>query len=65
MRFGVKDENTLDHLTWISCVRFRLETTIYYILILMLQTLLFVYRGINWCKRESSGIFFLSLQSEK
>jgi hypothetical protein len=42
MRWGVRDENTLDHRTWIECSR-ELER----------------------CRRESSGLFFLSLQSEK
>jgi hypothetical protein len=39
MRWGVRDENSCDHLTWIECAM-----------------------GINWCKTESTGIFFLSLQ---
>ena len=42
MRWGVRDENTLDHRTWIECSR-ELER----------------------CRQESSGIFFLSLQSDK
>ena len=42
MRFGVRDENTADHLTWIAC-RQELER----------------------CSSESSGIFFISLQSHK
>eukprot|EP01038_Epipyxis_sp_PR26KG_P012111 gene12111-16216_t len=42
MRYGVRDENTADHLTWISC-----------------------YKELMECKKESSGIFFLSLQSIK
>jgi len=42
MRFGVKDENTLDHQTWTACSK-----------------------EIEMCRRESDGIFFVSLQGEK
>ena len=42
MRWGVRDENTLDHRTWLECSR-ELER----------------------CRRDSSGLFFLSLQSHK
>ena len=42
MRWGVRDENTLDHRTWIECSR-ELER----------------------CRNESTGLFFLSLQSDK
>ena len=42
LRWGLVDENTLDHLTWISCSR-ELER----------------------CRKESSGMFFLSLQCDK
>jgi hypothetical protein len=42
MRFGVRDENTFDHQTWIAC-----------------------QKELKRCSRLSSGIFFLSLQSDK
>ena len=42
MRFGVRDENTLDHQTWIACEK-----------------------ELKRCSRLSSGLFFLSLQSDK
>lgn len=42
MRWGVRDENTLDHRTWIECER-----------------------ELRRCFRESMGLYFLSLQSEK
>ena len=42
MRWGVRDENTLEHRTWIECAR-----------------------ELDRCMEESSGVFFLSLQSYK
>ena len=42
MRWGVRDENTSDHKTWIECAN-----------------------GIAWCKEESAGVCFLSLQGDK
>ena len=42
MRWGVKDENTLDHQTWPACSK-----------------------EIERCRKESDGIFFVSLQSHK
>ena len=42
MRWGVKDENTSTHQTWISCSK-----------------------EIERCRLESSGLFFVSLQSHK
>ena len=42
IRWGVPDENTDDHLTWIVCSA-----------------------ELQRCKRQSMGLFFLSLQSEK
>ena len=42
MRWGVRDEHTIDHRTWNEC-----------------------QREIARCRDESSGLFFLSLQSEK
>ena len=42
MRWGIKDENTLDHKTWIECAK-----------------------GIHWCKQQSTGIAFMSLQGDK
>lgn len=42
MRWGVRDENTLDHKTWIECAN-----------------------GIHWCKEDSAGMCFLSLQADK
>jgi hypothetical protein len=42
MRWGVRDENSCDHKTWVECSD-------------MLQ----------WCKEESVGVAFLSLQSDK
>jgi hypothetical protein len=42
MRFGVRNENTLDHLTWVIC-----------------------HKELKRCSKLSSGIFFISLQSEK
>ena len=42
MRFGVRDENSLEHLTWIVC-----------------------QKELRRCSKLSSGIFFISLQSDK
>lgn len=42
MRWGIRDEVTLDHKTWAEC-----------------------QREIDRCRKESSGLCFLSLQSEK
>jgi len=42
MRFGVRDENSLEHLTWIIC-----------------------HKELKRCSQLSSGVFFLSLQSDK
>eukprot|EP01032_Pedospumella_encystans_P011495 gene11495-13362_t len=42
MRWGVRDENTSDHMTWIACSR-----------------------ALEWCKRESSDVYFFSLQADK
>ena len=42
MRYGVRDENTLEHETWIACKR-----------------------ELTNCLDQSSGTFFLSLQSDK
>lgn len=42
MRWGVRDENSCDHKTWVECSN-----------------------ALNWCKTESMGIFFLSLQGDK
>jgi hypothetical protein len=42
MRTGIRDENTLDHKTWIECSN-----------------------TIEWCKNESMGYCFLSLQGDK
>ena len=42
MRYGVRDENTLDHMTWVACCA-----------------------AIERCEKESSGVFFISLQGEK
>ena len=42
MRWGVKDENTATHQTWIACSN-----------------------EIERCRLESSGLFFVSLQSHK
>jgi len=42
MRFGVRDENSLEHLTWIVC-----------------------QKELRKCSKLSSGIFFVSLQSDK
>ena len=42
MRWGIRDENTKDHRTWIECAN-----------------------GINWCKQQSLGVCFLSLQGDK
>ena len=42
MRWGVRDENTLDHQTWIACKQELLR-----------------------CRKESVGLFFLSLQGDK
>ena len=42
MRYGVKDESTMKHMTWSEC-----------------------YRELKRCALESSGKFFLSLQSHK
>ena len=42
MRYGVRDENTLDHMTWLAC-KAELKS----------------------CFNESSGMYFLSLQSSK
>lgn len=42
MRWGVRDENSCDHKTWVECSN-----------------------ALNWCKTESMGIFFLSLQADK
>jgi hypothetical protein len=42
MRWGVRDENSCDHRTWVECADM-----------------------LHWCKEESNGIAFLSLQSGK
>ena len=42
MRWGIKDENTLDHKIWPECAK-----------------------GIHWCKLQSTGIAFMSLQGDK
>ena len=42
MRFGVRDENSQEHLTWIIC-----------------------HKELQRCSKLSSGIFFISLQSDK
>ena len=42
MRWGVRDENTLDHKTWLLCLR-----------------------ELQRCSDLSTGIFFMSLQSNK
>ena len=42
MRWGVRDENTLDHKTWLVCSR-----------------------ELPRCRELSTGIFFMSLQSNK
>ena len=42
MRWGVRDENSCDHKTWVECADM-----------------------LHWCKEESMGIAFLSLQGDK
>jgi hypothetical protein len=42
MRWGVRDENSCDHKTWVECADM-----------------------LHWCKEESLGIAFLSLQGDK
>jgi hypothetical protein len=42
MRWGVRDENSDDHKTWIECSN-----------------------AIKWCKEQSMGLCFLSLQADK
>jgi len=42
MRWGIRDENTNEHKTWIECAN-----------------------ALHWCKQQSLGICFLSLQGDK
>ena len=42
MRWGIRDENTKDHMTWVECAN-----------------------GIHYCKQQSLGVCFLSLQGDK
>jgi hypothetical protein len=65
MRWGVRDENTSDHMTWIACSRYGLKRSTHLAIAAITRFYVIYCRALEWCKEESSGVFFFSLQADK